>query len=57
MPEGFPREMVLYHKFAVMYGWPPAVVRKLTRAELFWLPVMSDADSAAAAQIQAINDK
>ena len=57
MPARFPREMTLYHKFAKMYGWPPEVVRKLRRAELFWLPVMNDAEAEAVAQIQAMLDK
>lgn len=49
--------MGLYYKFAKMFGWPPAVVRKLTKAEMFWLPVMDEAGAAASAQIQAMNDK
>lgn len=49
--------MGLYYKFAKMFGWPPAVVRKLTKAEMFWLPVMDEAGAEASAQIQAMNDK
>jgi hypothetical protein len=42
-PDGFPPEMMTYHKFAKAYGWPPEVVRSLRRDELFWLPVIDDA--------------
>lgn len=57
MPDRYPREMGLYYKFAKMFGWPPEVVRKLRRAEMFWLPVMDEAGAAASAQIQAMLDK
>ena len=48
---------MLYRKFAKAYGWTPEMVRKLRVDELFWLPVIEDAETAAAETIQAMNDK
>jgi hypothetical protein len=48
---------MLYRKFAKMHGWPPEVVRKLTLAELYWLPVIEEAEGAAVEQYQAVLDK
>ena len=48
---------MLYRKFAKAYGWTPEEVRRLRTAELFWLPVIEDAEAAAVEQIQAMNDK
>ena len=49
--------MMLYRKFAKEYGWTPEMVRKLKLDELFWLPVIEEAEAAAAEQIQAMQDK
>ena len=49
--------MMLYRKFAKASGWPPETVRKLRLDELFWLPVIEDAESAAIEQYQAMHDK
>jgi hypothetical protein len=49
--------MMLYRRFAKMHGWPPEVVRKLTLDELYWLPVIEEAESAAVEQYQAVLDK
>jgi len=49
--------MMIYHKFAEAYGWPPEVVRKLKRPELYWLPVIRDATSEAAETLQAAQAK
>ncbi len=57
MPKDFPPEMGVYHKFAKAYGWLPEQVRRLRRAELFWLPVMDEAEDAAVERIQAMQDK
>ena len=48
---------MLYRKFAKAYGWTPEMVRRLRPDELFWLPVIEDAEADAAAQIAAMNDK
>jgi hypothetical protein len=57
LPEGFPAEMFVYDRFAEERGWPPEVVRRLTRKELFWLPVISAAKAAAAEQVSKIDSK
>ena len=49
--------MMLYRKFAKAYNWPPEVVRRLRPGELYWLPVIEDAEAAAIEQIQAMQDK
>lgn len=48
---------MLYRKFAKAYHWTPEMVRRLRLDELYWLPVIEDAESAALEQIQAIVDK
>ena len=48
---------MLYRRFAKAYGWPPETVRRLRVGELFWLPVIEEAEAAAVEQIQAMNDK
>lgn len=48
--------MMTYRRFAEAYQWTPEMVRKLRRDELFWLPVIEDAEAEAARQIQAIQD-
>jgi hypothetical protein len=49
--------MMIYHRFAEAYGWPPSVVDKLTRKQLFWLPVIKDAASEAVGQYRAAHEK
>ena len=48
--------MMLYRKFAKAYQWTPEMVRRLRLDELFWLPVIEDAEAAAVEQIQAMQD-
>ena len=55
-PRGFRAEMMLYRKFAKAYNWPPEVVRRLRMDELFWLPVIDDAESAAVEQLARIRE-
>ena len=45
---------MLYRRFAKAYGWPPETVRRLRLDELFWLPVIEEAEASAVEQIQAI---
>jgi hypothetical protein len=45
--------MMIYHKFAEAYSWPPSVVDKLTLDQLYWLPVVREATSDALEQVQA----
>ena len=45
-----------YRRFAKAYRWTPDQVRKLRLDELFWLPVIEDAEAAAIDQIQAMHD-
>jgi hypothetical protein len=40
--------MFTYDRYAKLYGWPPSVVRSLTLDEMFWLPVISEAEAEAA---------
>ena len=49
--------MMIYNKFAEAYGWPPSVVDKLTRKQLFWLPVIKDATAAAIETYQSMHEK
>ncbi len=49
--------MMIYRKFAKAYQWPPETVRKLRLDELFWLPVIEDAEAAAVETLQAMQDK
>ena len=48
---------MLYRKFAKAYGWTPEMVRGLRVDELFWLPVIEDAEAAFTEQVQAMQDK
>ena len=48
---------MIYRKFAKAYQWTPEMVRRLRLDELFWLPVIEEAEAAAAEQIQAMQDK
>jgi hypothetical protein len=49
--------MMIYRKFAKAYPWTPSQVRGLRLDELFWLPVIEEAEAAAVEQIQAMQDK
>ena len=49
--------MMLYRKFAKAYQWTPEQVRRLRLDELFWLPVIEDAEAEAINQIRAMEDK
>ena len=49
--------MMLYRKFAKAYQWTPEMVRRLRLDELYWLPVIEDAEAAAIDQIQAMQAK
>ena len=44
--------MLLYDQFADERGWHPRDVDRLTRDELFWLPVIKAAKADAAAQLR-----
>jgi hypothetical protein len=57
LPPGMPAEMLVYDRFAEERGWTPEQVRKLTRQELFWLPVVAAAKREAAAQVAAAQPK
>jgi hypothetical protein len=39
--------MLMYDRWADERGWPPEVVRRLRRQELFWLPVIKAAKAEA----------
>jgi hypothetical protein len=43
--------MMTYDRFADERGWHPRQVDQLTRAELFWLPVIKAAKEDAARQL------
>lgn len=43
--------MLTYDRFADERGWDPRIVDRLTRAELFWLPVIAEAKREAARQL------
>lgn len=47
--------MFVYDRFADERGWPPEVVRRLRRQELFWLPLISAAKAEAADQIARLD--
>ena len=60
LPDGFPSHMLLYDKFAgEPWHYHPRDVDRLTRDELFWLPVIRDAKAEAAetlAKVQGGSD-
>ena len=56
MPEGLHSHMILYDQFADERGWTPRQVDQLTRAELFWLPVVSAAKREAAEALRPKDD-
>jgi hypothetical protein len=56
MPEGLHSHMMLYDQFADERGWTPRQVDQLTRAELFWLPVISAAKREAAEALRPKDD-
>lgn len=41
----------MYDRWADERGWPPEVVRRLRRQEMFWLPIISAAKRDAAEQL------
>jgi hypothetical protein len=43
--------MLEYERFAAEFGWHPRQVDQLTRAELYWLPVVRRAKNDAARQL------
>ena len=49
--------MMLYRKFAKEYQWTPEQVRRLRLDELFWLPVIEDAEADVVAQIRAMQSE
>ena len=55
-PEGMPAGMLTYDRFADERGWHPRQVDALTRAELFWLPVIRAAKEDAAQQLAKAKD-
>jgi hypothetical protein len=55
-PDGFPPHMMVYDQFADERGWTPRQVDQLTRAELFWLPVISAAKREAAETLRPKDD-
>ena len=54
-PEGFPGYMMAYDRW-LDRGMHPRDVDRLTRAELFWLPVIADAKADAARQLAVKDD-
>jgi hypothetical protein len=46
--------MLMYDRWADERGWPPEVVRRLRRKELFWLPVIKTAKQDAAEQLAVL---
>jgi hypothetical protein len=46
--------MFLYDRWAEERGWPPEVVRRLRRQELYWLPIIQQAKREAAEQIAKV---
>jgi hypothetical protein len=50
-PDGFPPLMMTYDRWLDERGMHPRDVDRLTRAELFWLPVISAAKRDAAEQM------
>lgn len=51
LPDGLPVIMFTYDQFAEERGWTPRQVDQLTRAELFWLPVIWAAKREAAEKL------
>ncbi len=56
-PDGFPAHMMTYDQFADERGWTPRQVDQLTRAELFWLPVITAAKRDAAEALDKAQSK
>lgn len=48
--------MFTYDQFAEERGWTPRQVDQLTRAELFWLPVIWEAKRKAAEKLRKDDD-
>jgi len=43
--------MWIYHKFSKLKGWTPRQVDELTLEEMYWLPILEDAESIASSQL------
>ena len=54
LPDGFPPHMLLYDRWLDERGMHPRDVDRLTRDELFWLPVIKMAKTDATEQLAAI---
>lgn len=54
LPQGFPPHMMTYHQWLDERGMHPRDVDRLTRGELFWLPVIASARRAASEQLAAM---
>ena len=54
LPDRFPPHMLLYDRWLDERGMHPRDVDRLTRDELFWLPVIKMAKTDAAEQLAAI---
>lgn len=50
-----PGRMWAYHKFAKLYHWPPFVVNRLGNEELYWLPLIAEAENEALDLYMQIN--
>ena len=50
-PDGIPAQMWTYDRWLSERGMHPRDVDRLTRAELFWLPVIQEAKDDAARQL------
>ena len=50
-PDGFPAHMMTYDRWLSERNMHPRDVDRLTRDELFWLPVIQDAKEDAARQM------
>jgi hypothetical protein len=56
-PDGFPRQMLVYRQWQRDFGVHPRDVERLTRGELFWLPLLAAAEEEAAETLRPKEDK
>ena len=56
-PDGFPRVMLHYRQWQRDFGMHPRDVDRLTRPELFWLPVLAAAEAEAAEALEKSKPK